>query len=249
MCWTGPVSTGMATIGFGGAILAKLKEESWMRWGTLAYFSYMEMLQAFTYSVIGICAITGTSGGKWNETLTYLSYIHICTQPIFTNLFGLSFSQKGEGLKKWLKIVMPISFISVLLMLSKMYFHGVFGHCDVNDTALCGSDACSYHGEWHIAWRLSLNAIDEWNILGYKVTWLVYSLPVFALPLFYGGWRWSLYHFTFGLFTARMLTSNKDEYASIWCLSSIAMFLTIYIPVIRNWMETPLRENELKKKF
>ena len=242
MCWSGPASAGMATLGFSGAIWAKWRGEGWMRWGTLAYFSSMEMLQAFTYSVIGICAIAGASGGRWNEILTYLSYIHICIQPIFTNLFGLSFSQKGDRLKKWLKIAMPISLISVLLMLSRMYFHGAFGHCDINDTPLCGPDVCSYHGEWHIAWRLSLNAMDEWNFFGYKITWLVYNLPVFALPLFYGGWRWSLYHFIFGIFTARMLTSNKDEFAAIWCLSSIAFLIAVHIPFIHAWMETPLRK-------
>jgi len=54
MCWSGPASAGMASLGFGGAIFARWRNEGWMRWGTLAYFSTMELLQAFTYSVIGV---------------------------------------------------------------------------------------------------------------------------------------------------------------------------------------------------
>jgi hypothetical protein len=242
MCWSGQASGVMASIGFGGSIYAKLKDEHWFRWGCLAYFSTMELLQAFTYSVIGICAITGTPQGWWNEKLTILSYLHICFQPIPTNLFGLSFSKTGDDLKKWLWIAMPISLFASFLMVSRMYFHGYLGHCDIRTTPLCGMDTCSYHGEWHIAWRLALNSFDEWDIMGFRMTWFVYNIPVFIMPLFYGGWRWSLYHFVFGILTARLLTGNKDEFPAIWCLSSIAFLIATHIPLVHHWLETPIRK-------
>jgi hypothetical protein len=241
MCWSGPASAGMASLGFGGALWARWRGESWMRWSTLMYFSSMELLQAFTYTVIGVCALTNTPEGKWNETLTILSYLHICFQPIFTNIFGLSFSKSGDELRKWFKwttiAILPICFV----MVSRMFFHNLFGVCDYIKTPLCGLDTCSYHGEWHIAWRLTLNGFDEFTLFGIRFSWLVYNLPVFILPLFYGGWRWSLYHFFFGIFTARMLTSNKDEFSAIWCLTSIAFLMAVHIPIVHHWMETPLR--------
>jgi len=236
MCWSGPASAGMASIGFGGAIFAKLRNEGWMRWSTLAYFSTMELLQALTYSVIGVCALTNTMEGKWNEVLTILSYLHICFQPIMANLFGLSFSVKPENMTKWLKITMPIILLSCILMVSRLFPSEFWGLCDYIHTPLCGLDTCSYHGEWHIAWRLALNGMDEWNVFGYKINWLVYNLPVFLLPIFYGGWRWSLYHFVFGIMTAQMLTGNKDEFPAIWCLSNIAFLIAVHIQILHKWI-------------
>lgn len=244
MCWSGTASAGMASLGFGGALFARWRGEGWMRWVTLMYFSSMELLQAFTYSVIGICVITGTPEGKWNEILTILSYLHISFQPIFTNFFGLSFSKKGTELKIWLKWTTIAMVLVSLLMVSRMFFHNLFGVCNYVKTPLCGLDTCSYKGEWHIAWRLALNGFDEWTIFGHKAVWLVYNIPVFILPLFYGGWRWSLYHFTFGIFLARQLTGNKDEFSAIWCLSSIAFLMAVHIPVIHRWMETPLKNEK-----
>lgn len=244
MCWSGPASAGMASLGFAGSIYAKWKGEGWMRWSTLAYFSTMELLQAITYSVIGICALSGTPEGKINETLTILSYLHICFQPIMTNLFGLSYSVKKESINKWLKITFPVIIVGCFLMVFRLFPSTIWGLCNLVETPLCGNDICSYPGNWHIAWRLTLNGFDEWSIFGYRISWLSYNLPVFILPIFYGGWRWSLYHFVFGIFLAMNLTSNKDEFPAIWCLSSIAFLMATHIPFVHKWLETPIREDK-----
>jgi hypothetical protein len=212
-----------------------------MRWGTLAYFSTMELLQAFTYSVIGVCALTNTIEGKWNEILTILSYLHICFQPLFLNLFGISFSVKLENIKKLLKTTIPIILISCFLMIARLFPSEFWGLCDYIKSPLCGLDTCSYFGDWHIAWRLTLNSFDEISIFNIKIVFLSYHLPIFILPFFYGGWRWSLYQF-FYMLISMSLTNNKDEWPAIWCIGSIGILGAIYIPFIRNWIETPLRK-------
>jgi hypothetical protein len=49
----------------------------------LGYFSSMEVLQAFTYSVIDQCALPS------NQIATLLGYLHIAFQPFFINMLSM----------------------------------------------------------------------------------------------------------------------------------------------------------------
>ena len=85
MCWSGPASLTVATVGVSGSLWARAKGQPKARWVTLLYFTGMELLQAITYSVINMCHLPA------NVWLTRLSYVHIAFQPFFVNIFGMSF--------------------------------------------------------------------------------------------------------------------------------------------------------------
>jgi hypothetical protein len=220
MCWSGEASFTLATIGFTGAYYAARHKEPVGRWLPLVYFSLMETLQGFTYGWIGQC------GNTWNENLTVLSYLHIVFQPFMVNLFGTSFLPPERQRKVWW--IWIVSGLASMVMLSMYLFPQWPGHCLSHFQSLCGTETCSYHGNWHIAWMLNLSSLDRY--------WTSYMLACFIAPLFYGGWRFVLYHIVCGPMLAFMLSSNKDEQPAIWCLLSIAFLVATHVPVVKRWL-------------
>lgn len=227
MCWSGEASFALAAFGFGGAYWSRRKGHETFRWLPLAYFSVMETLQGITYSYIGDCGRTA------NQTLTYLSYLHICFQPFFVNMFAMSWLKKEA--RKNLSWAWAACVFATSVMLLMLVTQDRWGHCDTMRQMLCGADVCSYHGEWHIAWRLPLSGLDPY--------YLVYWFSVFIVPVIYRSWRFVLYHFLLGPFLAWNLTGNKDEQAAVWCLASIAFLSAAHIPFISR-----LLSGEKKKK-
>jgi len=57
MCWSGEASAVLAVVGLGTTAYAAYKKEPAPLWIALGYFSLMELLQAFTYSVIDQCSL------------------------------------------------------------------------------------------------------------------------------------------------------------------------------------------------
>ena len=226
MCWSGEASLGVAAVGVAGSLWARRRGAPVGRWATLLYFTGMELLQALTYTVIDRC---GLSSNLW---LTRISYVHISLQPFFINLLALSFVSP-EVVKRARTFVLLACTAGSLVMLSKFFVLSPEWACNPATVSVCGADTCSYHGEWHIAWRLYLSGLDN--------NFYVYWLPAFALPLLYGSWRWTLYHAVVGPFAAYFLSSNKDEIVAIWCLTSIGFLLAIHVPLLEHWLETPRR--------
>jgi hypothetical protein len=226
MCWSGEASLGVATLGVSGALWARSRGAPSGRWGTVLYFSAMELLQAATYIVIDRCGLPA------NQWLTRLSYAHIAFQPFFINLLALSLvpAEKARQVRRW---VFAICAVGTAVMLSKLYVPAPAWACDPSVLPLCGANTCSFRGDWHIAWRLYLNAVDG--------SFLCYFIPAFLVPLFYGSWRWTLYHLLVGPFPAFFLTTNKDEMPAIWCLTSIGFLLALHFKPLEHWMETPKR--------
>ncbi len=230
MCWSGPASLAVASVGVGGSLWARSKGVPDARWRTLLYFTGMELLQAVTYIVIDQCGLPS------NIWLTRLSYAHIAFQPFFINLLGLSFVPK-EIAARVKPYVLAACALGASIMLAKMFVPSPSMACDPATLPLCGADTCSYHGSWHIAWRLYLSTLDN--------TYLSYFLPAFIVPLFYGSWRWVVYHMLVGPVPAFFMSPNKDEVPAIWCLMSIGFLLALHLKPIEHWMESPLRHPAL----
>ena len=229
MCWSGEASLGVAAVGVAGSLWARSRGAPVGRWATLLYFTGMELLQALTYTVIDRCGLPA------NVWLTRVSYIHICLQPFFINLLALSFVSP-EVVRRARPFVLMACTAGSVVMLSKLFVLFPEWACSPATVSVCGADTCSYHGEWHIAWRLYLSGLDN--------NFYVYWLPAFALPLLYGSWRWTLYHALVGPFAAYFMSSNKDEIVAIWCLTSIGFLLAIHVPLLEHWLETPRRHPE-----
>jgi len=225
MCWSGEASAALAAVGFAGSGYAFYKREPVVLCMSLAYFSLMEALQAFTYSVINHCDAPA------NQIATMLGYLHICFQPFFVIAVSLYFIPPAVARK-----VGPISyalcFANAVVMILRVFPFPWAGHCQPCDI-LCGDVLCSVRGSWHIAWEVPLNGI--WD----NFPW--YFLIAFGLPVLFGSWRFTLYHVITGPLLARMTTSNLNEWPAVWCLLSIGLLLIV--------VKTPIRQILFVRKF
>lgn len=264
MCWSGEASFTLAGIGLTGAFcsarwgglppvvtrglrsIVKIFKPSKVyapiqthghdifRWLPLVYFSIMETLQGLTYPVIDDC------GNPLNRTLTYLSFLHIAFQPFFINMFAMSWLPKDALSKKTKTMVWGLCTFATGVFLMMLWHHPPFGQCNVDLQPLCGSSVCSYAGNWHIAWRLDLNALDSYYIS--------YWITGFAVPFLYGSRRFATYHLLLGPLLARVLTSNKDERPAVWCLLSIGFLVATHIKPISRLMSNKEKRAEDAKQ-
>ena len=85
MCWSGEASACLAATGFISTAYFFRQGESKTLCMALGYFSLMELLQAYTYTVIDQCA------NPRNQVATLLGYIHITFQPFFINAVAMHF--------------------------------------------------------------------------------------------------------------------------------------------------------------
>ena len=229
MCWSGEASTVFATIGIGGAAYSALKRdpEPLALWVCLLYFASMEALQAVSYSVLNQC------DSPLNQMMTLFGYLHITVQPVVINAVARYFMPKDSA-----KLIAPWTFAACfaasIMMVIQLYPFDWAGHCAVG-RPLCGEVLCTVRGEWHIAWLVPTNGIgnsmadNAWLGRGY----LAYPLSAFLLPLLIGSWRFMLFSYLAGPFTAALTTNNINEWPAVWCLFSIALVLAI--------IKTPLR--------
>ncbi len=218
MCWSGEASAVLAAIGIGSTAYAAYKKEPTPLWICLGYFSLMELLQAFTYSVIDRCELPS------NQIATLFGYLHIAFQPFFVNMVSLHFIDQKVA-KKIEPFVYTICFAMALVMLLKLYPFEWAGQCTPQINALCSDKLCSVHGEWHIAWEVPVNGLFP--------NFSAYLTAGFILPILYGSWRFTLYHALVGPILAYSTTSNMNEWPAIWCLFSIGLLLLV--------LKTPLR--------
>ena len=231
MCWSGEASTVLACAGFATAGYAAYKGEPKALWIALAYFSLMEALQAFTYSVINQC------GEPSNQIATLLGYLHIAFQPFFINMLSLYFIPKPvqEKIAMW---VYGICFISVVVMMIQLFPFDWAGQCDPR-RPLCAARLCSVSGSWHIAWEVPTNGLGNYfarlDLPIIKNGFPTYIFAGLWLPLLYGSWRVTVFHIILGPTLAHLTTSNLNEWPAVWCLLSIGILMIV--------VKTPLRQH------
>src|SRR4051812_2482904 len=151
MCWSGEASAVLAMSGFGTTAYAAYRKESAAIWMPLGYFSLMEMLQAFTYSVIDECGLPS------NQIATLLGYLHIAFQPFFINAVSMHFIPE-RARAQIAPAVYALCFASAVFMVLQLYPFAWAGQCDPS-MPLCGTRLCSVHGNWHIAWQVPTNGM------------------------------------------------------------------------------------------
>jgi hypothetical protein len=186
----------------------------------------MEILQAYTYTVINSC------NSPMNQVATLLGFLHIAIQPFFINSISLYFIPEQNRLKVK-NIVYAICFVCMILMILKIYPFG-WAHLVPRGSPLAADRLCSVSGNWHIAWEVPVNDFLNVTIFNYKIVWAPYMVAAFVLPLLYGSWRFTLYHILLGPVLARLTTNNPNEFPAVWCLLSIGFLLVV--------IETPVRK-------
>lgn len=235
MCWSGEASAVLAAAGIASTIYAAWKKEPIVLWMSLGYFSGMELLQAFTYSVIGQC------DNPSNQIATLLGYLHIAFQPFFINAVSLYFIAPAIA-KRVAPLAYSVCFFSVIFMLIQLYPFAWAGLCDPA-RPLCGEQLCSFRGEWHIAWSLPTNGIGN-SFVDSPIRFLTdgyptYVLAGFLLPLLYGSWRFTVYHAILGPLLAATTTSNVNEWPAVWCLLSIGLLMIVVKTPMRKILHGP----------
>lgn len=230
MCWSGEASTVLASIGIAGTAYAVYKKEPTPLWIALGYFSLMEALQAYTYTVINQCSLPA------NQIATLLGYLHIAFQPFFANAVALHFIDQRVS-KKIAAPVYFLCFAAAIITLIQVYPFDWAGVCNPK-RPLCGPQLCSVSGNWHIAWEVPTNGIGNYfvdsGIPFLADGYLGYTLTVFLLPVLCGSWRVTTYHALMGPMLAGLLTNNINEWPAVWCLLSIGLLLIV--------VKTPVRQ-------
>ena len=224
MCWSAYASVAMVAAGCVATATTLSRGEPKGIWVTLAYFTLMEGLQASGYAVVDQC------GSGANLTITALSYFHIAFQPIFINAFAMAIapSEPTPAMRRW---VWTLTVLASALLLLRLAPIDAFGRC-LPGEILCGPEWCLRSGEWHIGWEVPLNAIP--GVLGIPFQFPSYVLAVFLLPLFYGAWRFVLFHVAVGPILASLLTDDANEIPAIWCLFSIGILLISLSSLVRH---------------
>lgn len=230
MCWSGEASAALAVVGFAATARAAYKGEPRPLWYGLGFFSLMEALQAYTYSVIDQCGAPG------NQLATLLGYIHISFQPFFINAISLYFIRKDIA-EKIAPTVYVICFAACVFTLVQLYPFNWAGQCDPT-RPLCGKSLCSITGSWHMAWSVPTNGIGN----AFVNTWVPlintgfigYMGAVFFLPIIYGSWKMSVFHLVLGPTLAVLLSDSPNEQPAVWCLLSIGLLIILMSEPVRR---------------
>lgn len=209
------------------------KGESGVLCAALAYFSLMELLQAYTYTVIDQCL------DPRNQIATFLGYMHIAFQPFFVNAVAMHFIP--EDLRRRIApAVYALCAAAAVIFMMRIYPFDWVVYCFERNYTMtfftsakftmpfCGEQICSTSGDWHIAWAIPANGnVFMGNVYGYAA---------FVLPLLYGSWKMVGYHFLSGPLLAYMTTNDMNEWAAVWCLYSIGLLLLMIKTPVRKYL-------------
>jgi hypothetical protein len=231
MCWNLAATVAMVGAGSVATAATAIKHDAPAIPVTLGYFTLMEALQAAGYLVIDRC------GSPLNQSITFLSLLHIAFQPFFVNAFALELVPAPVRARARLA-AHGVCAVSTVVMLMQLYPFDWAGVCRPG-SLLCGRALCTVSGDWHIAWTVPYNGLLDpiGRAIGVKMAFPTYVLAAFAVPLFYGAWRFVLFHAVAGPLLALLLTGNQNEAPAIWCLFSIGIILIAISPPIRRRIE------------
>ena len=222
MCWNGWASTGIAAAGLSSAYFLKKKGQPKEIYVPPAYFVLMEGLQAVTYLVVGQC------GNQYNTLLTRLAIAHIAFQPFFINMLGMEFIDPDvkRRIRPWVYALCAVTTTFCLVRMVPAW--DLLGRCEPGTPMCSHLETCAYRGQWHIGWHVLLNGFNE--------RWLWYLFTAFVVPVVYGSWRWSLYHFFVGPFLASLTTADNSERPAVWCLLSTCIIALLVNTRVRDYV-------------
>lgn len=229
MCWSAGATATMVGLGAAATAVSVWRGDKPVFSATIGFFTLMEGLQLYGYSVINQC------GTPQNETITLLSILHIVFQPLFINAFFLAFAAVALRPSAKVATYLLCGLSSVVMLMQLMPFSWA-GLCEPG-SILCGKAWCTISGDWHQAWTVPFNGMMTWLDRGLGQSWgfPTYMLAAFLLPALYGAWRLALFHLIAGPGLAGFLTRNPNEIPAVWCLFSISIVLVIMLPQLRRY--------------
>lgn len=182
----------------------------------LIFLALKDLIQGFLYKY--------QHNEKLENRLTVLSWIHICFQPLFVNIFMSKFSQNKNN---YWNIIFIICFLYGIYALTTLNEFDIQNDPDCitknkkND--FCSKHTTSYIGKYHIAYKFNRDN----DILFFPI---IYLILMFIPTLFTNsrilGIIWGLF---IGLIYIFFNNIGEGEKAAIWCFLSIIFFLPIAI--------------------
>ena len=181
----------------------------------LIFLALKDLIQGFLYKY--------QHNEKIENVLTVLSWVHICFQPLFVNIFMSNFSQNKNN---YWNIIFIISFLYGIYTLTTLKEFDIQNDPDCNSNKkndFCSINTTSYIGKYHIAYKFNRDN----DILFFPI---IYLLLMFIPSLFTNsrilGIIWGLF---VGLIYIIFNNIGEGEKAAIWCFLSIIFFLPISI--------------------
>jgi len=222
MCFSQPMSAAFAAIMWTFAII--WKGPTGAR-SCVAYFAFMETLQAFQYGVINEC------DNPLNKIYTLLGFFHLAFQPFFVNLYLGTFMSAGQ--KKYLPMILSLSFFGGIMMCNRLWMTEGDHMCTIGIQPMCGAKTCTFRGNVHLAWQMPMQHADQdYFTPGWTLHFFLFYLPTYALGM-YGH---TIFLLLSGPFLGRAMTSHQDEIPAIWCFFSICQ---IFFPLIYAFWKDP----------
>ena len=158
------------------------------------------------------------------KKIAVFSWIHICFQPLFVNIFMSYFSK--DDYNYW-KNIFVICFLYGLYTLTTLYEFDIQNEPDCKTKNIkndfCAKHTTSYMGEYHIAYKFRRDN----DILFFPILYFV----LMFLPSLLSNSRslsiiWGIFIITIYTYFNKI---GEGEKAAIWCFLSIIFYLPIAI--------------------
>ena len=200
----------------------------------LIFLALKDLIQGFLYKY--------QHNEKLENSLTVLSWIHICFQPLFVNIFMSNFSQDKNN---YWNIIFIICFVYGIYTLTTLKEFDIQNdpECSITENGrdieslfsilqfrkrkkvndFCAKETSSYIGKYHIAYKFNRDN----DIIFFPIIYLILMfIPVLFTDARILGIIWGL---LVGLIPIIFNNIGVGEQAAIWCFLSIIFFLPISI--------------------
>ena len=180
----------------------------------LIFLALKDLIQGFLYYY--------QNNEKFLNNLTILSWIHICFQPLFVNIFLSNFTKNKDNYWNVIFIICILYGIYTLTTLKEFDIqHDPDCTTQNNHNDFCSKYTTSYIGKYHIAYKFNRDN----DKLFFPIIYLILMfIPIFFTNAKILGAIWILFVGTIYIF---FNTIGEGEKAAIWCFLSIVFFLPI----------------------
>lgn len=182
----------------------------------LIFLSIKDLIQGFLYYY--------QNNEKMEHFLSILSWIHICFQPLFVNIFISHFTRTKNN---YWNIIFILCFIYGLYTLTTLNEFDIQNdiNCITNNENddFCSNTTTSYIGKYHIAYKFSRDK----DILFFPIIYLILMfIPSLLTSAKIIGVLWIIFVSIIYIYYNNI---NHGEKAAIWCFLSIIFFLPLSI--------------------
>lgn len=223
MCYTAPISYGLAVIGFvtAGYITAfsnrlRMTHIQWI----LVFYGFMELLQGIQYAYVNNCS------HFMNKVLTEIAYMFVVVQPFIWNLFFYVNSDKCE--KNYFAVGMAIALVWMFVhILSRLMYRLDHPKLTKVDSTAAGTQTCTRQQVYHLYWEWPMYNFGE-----FRATYLTHLLIWFVPALLSSRFRMAALILVGSAIVSGIIVYMLGEphvFTSAWCWVSVPIVLFVLL--------------------